>query len=95
MRKIRIIIKIFYFYILVGFFNLGISSAYLFLRDGKLDSKLINATSTIFFWPISSFSSAKLLFGPEEAQIWNYFSIAGIFMFITLIIFLAKGEINK
>ncbi|MBL7159633.1 hypothetical protein ISS85_04100 [Candidatus Microgenomates bacterium] len=92
MRKIKIIIKIIYFYILVGFFNLGISSAYLFLRDGKLDPKLVNATATIFFWPVSSFSSAKTLFGPEGAQIWNYFSIASIFFFIVLVVVLARSD---
>ena len=92
MIKIKIILKIIYFYILVGFFNLGISSAYLYLRDGKLDPKLIDPFSTIFLWPISSFSSAQVLFGSEGAQVWNYFSISSIFLFIALVAFLVKGD---
>ena len=48
MIKIKIILKIIYFYILVGFFNLGISSAYLYLRDGKLDPVLGTVTGTAY-----------------------------------------------
>lgn len=95
MRKIKTIIKICYFYLVVGFFNLGVSSGYVFLRDGRIDPRLIEPKLTIFFWPVSSFSSAKALFGKEGAQVWHYFSVAGIFLFVALMIFLVKEDIKK
>lgn len=95
MKTIKTFLKILYFYILIGFFNLGVSSAYLILRDGRLNPNLIDPMATIFFWPISSFSSAKELFGEEGGQVWNYFSFAGIFLFIALVIFLARGDSEK
>ena len=92
MKKIKIILRIFYFYILVGLVNLGVSSAFLLLRDGYLSPRLITPISTIFLWPVSSFSSAKILFGREEGQVWNYFSAANVFLFVALVIFLARSD---
>ncbi len=87
LKKIfKIISRIFYSYLFTGCFSLGLTAVYLYLRDGQVEPSSLNPLNTIFLWPISSFSSAREIFGTQQAQIWQIFNISAILLFVFLAI---------
>ena len=94
-KVINALLKITYSYIFAGVFNFWLAVFFLYFRDGYLDIELINSAtfvSTVFLWPISSFSNAQRFFGPEGGNIWNIFSLSSVFLFFFVIAYLFKKE---
>lgn len=97
-KAINALLKITYSYVFAGVFNFWLGVFFLYFRDGYLDIELINSASfvsTVFLWPISSFSNAQRFFGPEGSNIWNLFSLSTAFLFFATIIYLFKKEFPK
>lgn len=97
-KVINALLKITYSYVFAGVFNFWLGVFFLYFRDGYLDIDLINSTtfvSTVFLWPISSFATARQLFGQEGSNIWNLFSLSTAFLFFATIIYLFKKEFPK
>ena len=57
-----------------------------YLKQGRLDPALLNPLSSVFAWPVSSFASARAIFGPQDAQVWHFFSLFSILLFISLVV---------
>jgi len=81
----RIILKLLTSYIITGFFSLGISSVFLFIRDNTLSVGILNPLQTIFLWPIGLFSQNKL-FDQQSGQIWWVLNFSTAVFFIILVI---------
>lgn len=97
-KVINALLKITYSYVFAGVFNFWLGVFFLYFRDGYLDIDLINSTSfvsTVFLWPISSFTTARQLFGPEGSNIWNILSLSSVFLFFFFLAYLFKKEFPK
>lgn len=83
-------LKIFSSYFLAGFLNLGFLGIYVILTKEYPDPKDFSLPSTIFLWPISSFSSARQILGRKQGVIWNWFNLSTILLFLALVALMFK-----
>ena len=80
-----IFLKLLTSYIITGFFNLGIFSIFLFIRDSALNINILKPLQTIFLWPMGIFSQNQL-FDQQSGQIWGTLNFSTAILFIILAI---------
>ena len=72
-------------YLITGFFSLGISSVFLFIRDNTLTANALKPLQTIFLWPLNIFSQNSL-FDQQSGQVWWVLNFSTAIFFIILAI---------
>lgn len=92
MSRIKLVLKIIFSYILTGFLNLGFLGMYVILTKDYPHPEDFSLVSTIFLWPISSFSSAKQILGKDQTEVWNWFNLSTILLFLCLTTALIKKK---
>ena len=85
MRHKSIFLKLLTSYLITGFFSLGISSVFIFIRDSALNTAILKPLQTIFLWPLNIFSQNSL-FDRQSSQVWWILNFSTAIFFIILAI---------
>ena len=94
MRHKSIFLKLLTSYLITGFFSLGISSVFIFIRDSALNTAILKPLQTIFLWPLNIFSQNSL-FDRQSSQVWWILNFSTAIFFIILAITSIKKKYQR